>query len=115
MKKNLIWGFILITIFSACHSQDAYKVGDQFKITLKKEGMGGYAWKMQPDSLVTIIKEYNETRLNDTTKLNEYQKIFELKAIKKGITELKFTKKRSFEPDSLIPAENHTIRKIEIK
>ena len=86
MKKNHLWGFFLILIFSACHSQDGYKIGDEFKITLEKEGMGGYAWKMQPDSLVTIVKEYNEARLNDTTKLNEYKKIFELKASKKGIT-----------------------------
>ncbi len=96
-------------------SHEVYKINQEFKITLEKEGMGGYVWQMKPDSLITVIKEYNEAYLNDTTKLNEYRKTFELKGIKKGITELEFIKKRSFEPDSLVPKENHFIKKIEIK
>lgn len=114
MKKLL--AFIIIAgIFGGCRTNDVHKVGEKFSIVLDKEGMGGYSWKMKPDSLIVIIKEYNETYLNDTTKLNEYKKIFELKGIRKGITDLEFIKKRSFEPDSLVPAENHFIKKIEIK
>jgi len=115
MKKNLLALIIIAGISSGCRTKDVYKVGEEFSITLEKEGMGGYSWNMKPDSLVAVIKESSQSYLNDTTKLNEYKKTFELKGIRKGVTELEFIKKRSFEPDSLVPPENHFIKKIEIK
>lgn len=114
--KILVKLLLIAIVVSGCSSAyETYKLNQEFKVSLNKDGMGGYVWKMKPDSLVTIVNEYEETYFNDTTQLNERNKIFELKAIKKGTTELKFIKKRSFEPDSLVPSENHYLKKIRIK
>lgn len=108
--------FCISMILGSCSTTyETYKTNEEFKVQLTKDGMGGYVWKMKPDSLITIVNEYEETYFNDTTQLNERNKIFELKAIKKGTTELEFIKKRSFEPDSLVPSENHYLKKIKIK
>lgn len=90
---------------SCLPAQNTYKKGDIIKISLEKNGLGGYEWTMKADSLVSILKEYDETYFNDTTNLNEYNKIFELKALKKGITELNFIKRRAFEADSIKPVQ----------
>lgn len=115
MRKILT--LLLITILaSGCSSAfQTYNLNQEFKVSLDKDGMGGYVWKMKPDSLVTIVNEYEETYFNDTTQLNERNKIFELKTIKKGTTELHFIKKRSFEPDSLVPSQNNYLKKIKVK
>lgn len=109
--------FLLIAIISTgCSSAyETYKLNQEFKVSLDKDGMGGFVWKMKPDSLVTVVNEYEETYFNDITQLNERNKIFELKATKQGSTELQFIKKRSFEPDSLVPKENYYLKKIRIK
>lgn len=108
--------FVVTLIFSGCSSTyQKFSVNEEFKVQLEKDGMGGYVWKMKPDSLVTVLNEYEETYFNDTTQLNERLKIFELKAVRKGKTELEFIKKRNFEPDSLIPSQNHYLKKIKIK
>lgn len=106
---------IAIIISGCSSSHEIFKKDEEFTVQLEKDGMGGYVWQMKPDSLVTIINEYQETYYNDTTQLNEHNKIFEIKAIKEGKTELEFIKKRSFEPDSLVPEQNHYIKKIRIK
>lgn len=115
MKKIIIPTMLFAVIIGCQPSHDVYKLNQEITITLEKDGFGGYSWNMKPDSLVTLVKEYSETYKNDTTNLNEYRKTFELKAIKKGITELQFIKKRAFEPDSLVPKENYFTKKIEIK
>lgn len=115
MRNFLKFLFIAVIISGCSTTFENYKVNDEFKVQLTKDGMGGYVWKMKPDSLVTIVNEYEETYFNDTTQLNERNKIFELKAVKEGTTELQFIKKRSFEPDSLVPPENHYLKKIRIK
>lgn len=115
MRNFLAVLFIAIISTGCSSAYETYKLNQEFKVSLDKDGMGGYVWKMKPDSLVTIVSEYEETYFNDTTQLNERNKIFELKAIKKGSTELEFIKKRSFEPDSLVPSENHYLKKIRIK
>ncbi len=115
MRIHLINFLIIAFMTVGCTTYETYKVGERFTVTLDKSGMGGYVWQMKPDSLVMVINEYDSAYLNETTNLNEYNKIFELEAVKKGSTELKFVKKRLFEPDSLIPAENHFFKKIKIK
>ena len=115
MRKFLTFLLIAIVATGCSSAYETYKLNEEFKVQLSKDGMGGYVWKMKPDSLVTVVNEYDETYFNDTTQLNERNKIFELKANKKGTTELHFIKKRSFEPDSLVPSQNHYLKKIKIK
>ena len=116
--KGLILTLAAIICLSshACVSGNhTYRVGEQFTVRLDKEAMGGYTWHMKPDSLVSIVNESEESVPNDSTKLNEYIKIFELKAERPGETKLEFIKKRTFEPDSLIREENHIYKEIKVK
>lgn len=116
MNLKTLTTLLITAIIVGCSTQyEAMKKDQEFTIQLAKDGMGGYVWKLKPNEHVVILNEYEETYFNDTTQLNERHKIFELKTIKNGRTELQFIKKRSFEPDSLIPSENHYFKKIRIK
>lgn len=115
MRETLII-LLLATFIGGCStSYERMKINEEFSVQLEKDGMGGYVWEIKPNEYVTIVNEYEETYFNDTTQLNERHKIFELKTIKNGRTVLEFIKKRMFEPDSLIPPENHYFKKIRIK
>lgn len=114
LKKLTLIFITAVTV--GCNTQyEAMKKDHEFTIQLAKDGMGGYVWELKPNEHVIVLNEYEETYFNDTTQLNERNKIFELKTIKNGKTELEFVKKRMFEPDSLIPEQNHYFKKIRIK
>jgi len=115
MMKFTIIFMLMATIISGCSTYERMKMDQEFTVQLEKNGMGGYVWEIKPNEHITILNEYEETYFNDTTQLNERHKIFELKTIKNGRTELEFIKKRTFEPDSLIPSQNHYFKKIRIK
>lgn len=116
MKKNIfVLSIILAVAYSCSQQQNFYKVGETFQIQLEREAAGGYQWNMKPDSLVSIVKETSVSRHNDSTNLEEYIKVYELKPEKPGTTELQFYQKRSFEPDSLVTKDQYFYKKIQIK
>src|SRR5690606_26256636 len=117
MKKSILLLIAVSAVISTSCSSDyeIHKVGENFKIRLEKEAAGGYLWKMKPDSLVKVVKETSESIINDSTKLNEYVKIFEIKPEKTGTTRLEFYRKRNFEPDSMVTKDKYFYKKIKIK
>lgn len=101
---------------TSCSSDyEIYKIGETFSVKLENEALGGYLWYMKPDSLVTVVNESSEPKFNDSTKLNEYIKTFEIKPEKTGTTQLEFYRKRNFEPDSMITKDKYFYKKIKIK
>jgi len=97
--------------FASCAT--GYEKGNQFEISLERNGIGGYQWEYVPTQGVALV-DSTETLVTNNNTLSEYTKTYTLQGVNKGNYELVFRKKRSFEPDSLIPEENYRTIKVRI-
>lgn len=94
---------------------NTYTIGETFTIELERQNMGGYSWEYVkvPEVIITDSTEISE--VDTKSKLVQYTKKYTLKGVESGVYELVFRKKRSFEPDSLIPEKNYKKIKVNIK
>lgn len=114
MKTIYIKSVIILLIaasFASCAT--GYEKGNQFEISLERNGIGGYQWEYVPIQGVSLV-DSTETLVTNSDMLGEYTKTYTLEGVNKGNYELVFRKKRSFEPDSLIPEENYRTIKVRI-
>jgi predicted secreted protein len=116
MKKIILIAFLVSISFQSCKVVQHYKVNEEFKIELEKEGDGGYQWGFMEMSGIKELKTSKKKIAAEEGKLLvSYHKIFSLKGVKPGRYNLEFHFLRSFEKLDTIPAENKKLIKVKIK
>ena len=105
--------FLSLCMFLISSCATSYKIGEKFEIELEQDGVGGYTWEYVKIPEVEVIDSM-KTKIKKENQFTEYLKTYVLKGKEKGTYKLNFRKKRSFEPDSLIPKDNYRTLKIRI-
>jgi predicted secreted protein len=114
--KNIILIVFLVSIsLQSCKTTEGYKVNEEFKIELEKEGDGGYQWSYLAIPEVVQTNTSKKSIEKEGNLLVSYQKIFYLKGLKKGTYNLEFQSLRSFEKLDTIPEDHKKIIKVKIK
>jgi predicted secreted protein len=115
MKKIILIAFIVSISFQSCKVAQRYKVNEEFKIELEKEGDGGYQWNFLEIPGIKEVKTSKKKIEEEGKLLVGYHKIFTLQGVLPGTYKLEFRFSRSFEKSDTIPAENKKIIKVKIK
>ncbi|PQJ81857.1 protease inhibitor I42 family protein [Polaribacter glomeratus] len=115
MKKIILIVFIISVSLQSCKVTQGYKVNEEFKIELEKEGDGGYQWRYLPIPEVEQINTSKKSIEKEGKIFVSHQKIFSLKGLKPGAYSLEFHFLRSFEKLDSIPEDQKKIIKVKIK
>lgn len=115
--KSLITILLGAVLISSCAT--GYRIDEKFDVNLDNNGIGGYEWEYV--SIPEVIA-MDSTEIRDSIKepatgkptFSTYTKNYTMAGKKAGKYELVFRKKRSFEPDSLIPEKNYKKLKVRI-
>lgn len=115
VKRGINHALILVclSLVWSCSTAKSYHLNEEFKITLPGEGDGGFKWNMVQNTGVHVIDSTSEGNEKDNG-FFEYVKIYRFKGLEKGIYQLRFVKKRSFQPELMVD-ENIQNYKIKIR